>query len=279
LRQGFRKIDGSGFGSIELGEPMFKQLSIALALTLLLAACGGSDESDAASTASETTAAVADEEMSDEEMTDEEMTDEEMSDEHLPTTFTVTITNTSDDADLATPLAPGAFIVHTSMETLFADGTVDRGEGLEALAEDGDPSGLVASLGALSTVSTSAAFSNPDGGDEAGPALPGSSYSFTFEAIPGDYLSFATMFVQSNDWFLAPSSSGISVFDGDMPVAGDLTDLIGLWDAGTEVDETPGKGANQAPRQAGPNTGDDQGDPIAEVGDYSGTISVSITVG
>ena len=130
---------------------MFKQLSIALALALLLAACGGSDESDAVSTASETTAAVADEEMSDEEMTDE----------HMPTTFTVTITNTSDDADLATALAPGAFIVHTSMETLFADGTVDRGEGLEALAEDGDPSALVASLGALSTVSASAAFSNP----------------------------------------------------------------------------------------------------------------------
>jgi hypothetical protein len=263
---------------------MFKRLSIALALALLLAACGGSDESDAASTASETTAAVADEEMtdeemSDEEMSDEEMSDEEMSDEHIPTAFTATIKNTSDDAALATPLAPGAFIVHTSMETLFADGTVDRGEGLEALAEDGDPSGLVASLGSLSTVSTSAAFTNPDGGDEAGPALPGSSYSFTFEAIPGDYLSFATMFVQSNDWFLAPASSGISLFDGDMPVDGDLTDLISLWDAGTEVDETPGEGANQAPRQAGPNTGDDQGAPITEIGDYSGTISVSIRVG
>ena len=273
---------------------MFKRLSIALALALLLAACGGSDEGDAASTASEPTAAAADEamtdeEMSDEEMSDEEMTEEEMSDEdmsdeemseeHMPTTFTVTITNTSDNASLATPLAPGAFIVHTSMETLFADGTVDRGEGLEALAEDGDPSGLVAALGALSTVSTSGAFTNPDGGDEAGPALPGSSYSFSFEAIPGDYLSFATMFVQSNDWFLAPSSSGISLFDGDMPVDGDLTDLIGLWDAGTEVDETPGDGANQAPRQAGPNTGDDQGAAIAAVSGYSGTVSVSITVG
>ncbi|MCP4303445.1 MAG: hypothetical protein GY788_00890 [bacterium] len=243
---------------------MLKRLSIALALALLLAACGGSDEGDAASAASETTAAAP---------------DEEMTDEHVPSTFTVTVANTSDAAQLATPLAPGAFIVHTSMETLFADGTVDRGEGLEALAEDGDPSGLVTSLAALSTVSTSGAFTNPDGGDEAGPALPGSSYSFTFEATPGDYLSFATMFVQSNDWFFAPASSGINLFDGDMPVAGDVTDLVGLWDAGTEVDETTGEGANQAPRQAGPNTGDDQGAPITAVSDYDGTISVTITVG
>ena len=28
-----------------------------------------------------------------------------------------------------------------------------------------------------------------------------------------------------------------------------------LWDAGTEVNEEPGVGLNQAPRQAGPNTG------------------------
>ncbi len=251
---------------------LLRKLSIALALALLLAACGGSDEGDAGSAAPDTTVAG-------EEMTDEEMSDEEMTDEEMPTTFTVTVTNMSDSAELATPLAPGAFIVHTSMETLFADGIVDRGEGLEALAEDGDPSSLVTSLGALTTVSTSGAFANPDGGGEAGPALPGSSYSFTFEATPGDYLSFATMFVQSNDWFFAPASSGISLFEGDMPVAGDLTDLIGLWDAGTEVDEVPGEGANQAPRQAGPNTGDTQSAPIAEVDGYSGTITVSIAVG
>ena len=244
-----------------------RRLSIVMALVLLLAACGGAEDDDAASAAPETAAG------------EEAMTDESMDEQHTPTTFTVTITNTSAATDLETPLAPGAFIVHTSMETLFAEGVADRGEGLEALAEDGDPSALVASLGALPTVSTAGAFAIPDGADEPGPALPGSSYSFTFEAMDGDYLSFATMFVQSNDWFFATSSSGISLFDGEAPLDGDITNLVYLWDAGTEVDETPGEGDNQAPRQASANTGDAQGAVVTAVDGYAGTISVVITAG
>ncbi|MCP3998697.1 MAG: hypothetical protein GY722_27045 [bacterium] len=220
-----------------------------------------------------------DESMADESMADESMADESMADEHMPTTFTVTITNTSEGADLETPIAPGAFIVHTSMETLFGEGIADRGEGLESLAEDGNPSTLVTSLGALPTVSTASTFAIPDGATEPGPALPGSSYSFTFEAVHGDYLSFATMFVQSNDWFLAPSPNGISLFTDDTPLQGDITALVSLWDAGTEVDETPGQGENQAPRQEAPNTGDTQGAAIAAVDGYAGTISVTITAG
>lgn len=219
---------------------------------------------------------MAEDEMSDDAMTDDEMTDNAMSDGHMPTTFTVTIT-TNADTELPTPLAPGAYLVHTSMDTLFVEGQVDRGDGLEALAEDGDPGGLVTSLESVGTVSTTGVFATPDGAAEAGPALPGSSYSFTFEATPGDYLSFATMFVQSNDWFFAPASSGVRLFDGDTPIAGDITSLVGLWDAGTEVDETPGEGPNQAPRQAGPNTGDTQGDPVTAVSGYDGAITVTVS--
>ena len=40
-----------------------------------------------------------------------------------------------------------------------------------------------------------------------------------------------------------------------MPVTGDITSSISLWDAGTEVNQEPGAGADQAPRQSGPNTG------------------------
>ncbi len=280
-----------------------RRLSIVMALVLLLAACGGAEDGDAASAGPETAAgdeamsdeAVDDESMSDESMsdesmtdensmsdepmTDESMTDESMTDEHMSTTFTVTITNTSEGADLETPIAPGAFIVHTSMETLFGEGIADRGEGLESLAEDGNPSTLVTSLGALPTVSTASTFAIPDAATEPGPALPGSSYSFTFEAVHGDYLSFATMFVQSNDWFLAPSPNGISLFTDDTPLQGDITALVSLWDAGTEVDETPGQGENQAPRQEAPNTGDSQGAAIAAVDGYAGTISVTIAAG
>lgn len=270
----------------------YKRILLAIAFALLLAACGG-DEATPTTTASAADGAAEEEmvdepmsedDMSEDDMSEESMAGEEMSDDsmsedgHMPTTFTVTITS-NEAAPLPTPLAPGAYLVHTSMDTLFVDGEPDRGAGLEALAEDGDPSILAAWLESEATISHSGTFANPDGGTEPGPALPGSGYSFTVEAVPGDYLTFATMFVQSNDWFFAPASSGLSLFDGDTPIEGDITDLIRLWDAGTEVDETPGEGANQAPRQAGPDTGDDQDGPISSVPDYDGTITVTIAVG
>lgn len=273
---------------------LLRKIAAVLVLPLLFAACGGGDEESQATSppaAAADTAQTSEDEMTedemaedeamDDEMTEDEMTDDEameddMSDEHMPTTFTVTITNTSDTTDLETPLAPGAFAVHSSMDTFFAEGQADRGEGLEALAEDGDPSELIASLEATATVSSSGVFANPDDGAEPGPALPGSTYSFSFEAIPGDYLSLATMFVQSNDWFFSPASSGVNLFDGDVPLQGDISAIIALWDAGTEVDETPGEGPNQAPRQSGPNAGESQGTPITAVTGYDGAISVTI---
>ena len=38
-------------------------------------------------------------------------------------------------------------------------------------------------------------------------------------------------------------------------MSGDITSLIYLWDAGTEVNQEPGLGPDQAPRQNAPNTG------------------------
>ena len=101
----------------------------------------------------------------------------------------------------------------------------------------------------------SGVFSTPVGGNSPGPLFPGSSYSFTFHASKGHKLSFASMFVQSNDLFYGTSDAGLDLFDGDDPLTGDITSMIYLWDAGTEVNEEPGVGPNQAPRQTGPNTG------------------------
>lgn len=99
-------------------------------------------------------------------------------------------------------------------------------------------------------------FNTPVGKNEAGPALPGDSYEITFKAKPGDKLSFAAMFVQSNDLFFAPNEEGIPLYDATgKPLEGDITHLSPLWDAGTEADEPFGSGENQAPRQAGPNSG------------------------
>lgn len=62
-------------------------------------------------------------------------------------TFTVTILNASDRSmGLQTPFAPGIFVVHAGGEPLFTEGETDRGDGLEALAEDGNPAPLAATL-------------------------------------------------------------------------------------------------------------------------------------
>lgn len=90
---------------------------------------------------------------------------------------------------------------------------------------------------------------------EAGIA-PGSSTSFSFNAGKGHYLQFGTMFVKSNDLFYAPNDTGIALYDGNgNATTGNITSQIKLWDAGTEVNETPGMGSNQPMNQTGPNTG------------------------
>lgn len=160
---------------------------------------------------------------------------------------------------LSTPLAPGVWAVHTdSSMPLFTDQSEDRGDGLEALAEDGDPAGLAAALQGAGI--ESGTFAVPEGGNEPGPALPGGGYTLAFEAAPGERLSFATMIVQSNDLFVAPLDGGLSLFDADgSPRSGDITADVFLWDAGTEVNELPGIGLSQAPRQKAPDSGDTEG--------------------
>ena len=154
--------------------------------------------------------------------------------------------------------APGVYVVHESANPLFSADVADRGEGLENLAEDGDPSDLAAALSASDMYSTSGAFNTPTGATGPGALAPGASYEFVFSAMEGDYLSLATMLVQSNDLFVAPSGMGIALFTDGTAMTGDVTSYLKIWDAGTEVNETPGVGLNQAPRQAGAGAGMDE---------------------
>ncbi|MCP5035694.1 MAG: hypothetical protein GY939_28175 [Actinomycetia bacterium] len=159
-----------------------------------------------------------------------------------------------------TPLAPGAWVATTSEDvTLFELGEPDNGMGLEALAEDGDPSMLNDALTGADGVGHNGVFTTPDGGSEPGPVLPGSSYSFVVPVAEGERLSFATMFVQSNDWIFATPEAGLELSG----LSGDITDELIVVDVGTEIDQEPGFGPDQAPRQAGPNSGAD--DPDSEV--------------
>jgi hypothetical protein len=218
------------------------------------------------------------------------------------TEFTLTVKNVSDVGSFATPLAPGVWVIHSAdqmpiftngspasagLENLAEDGNnsvlapaLDASSGyvspfapgafmlndepiftegaaassaLEALAEDGDPSGFTH------------VFNTPVGGSGPAPIFPGESYEFMFDANKGDKLSFATMLVQSNDLFIG--DDGIELFSDGRVISGDITAGLELWDAFTEVNEYPGAGNNQAPRQSGPNTGMIESGSVAEVND------------
>ena len=178
---------------------------------------------------------------------------------HDATTFTIKIVNVSKAdtlkvpgaAAVKAPIAPGVFLVDRG-HTLFAPGHPASAD-LQALAEDGNYEPLQQAAQAMFAT-------------RAGMFTPG--LKFTITAKPGDRLSFATMFVQSNDKFYGPESGGLALFDADgKPVAGDLTAALRLFDAGTEIDQQPGAGADQAPRQKGPNQGRDQGGFVTEAHD------------
>ena len=165
------------------------------------------------------------------------------------------------------PFAPGVFAIHSSgVKPIFTNNSQDRGDGLEALAEDGDPSVLAASLSGMKDISNSGAFNTPVGASGPGALFPDNSYTFAFTAKEGDYLSLATMLVQSNDLFYAFADGGIALFTNGIAKTGNVTSQITLWDAGTEVNEFPGAGKNQ-PVRGGGNSGPAEGGIVKKVDD------------
>ncbi len=155
------------------------------------------------------------------------------------------------------PASPGVWLVHSAgSKPIFTSGMVDAGKGLEAIAEDGNAAVLGGNLASLDGYITGAVFNTPVGAAAPGPIVPGGKYSFTFNASPGDSLSFASMLAATNDVFFGPVASGIPLFDADgVALTGDISDQVSLWDAGTEANEEPGIGPNTVTNQAAPNTG------------------------
>jgi len=193
-----------------------------------------------------------------------------VNDDNAFTKFKVTIENLGSD-EVAYPIvfSPGVYIIQKQKsEPLFMDGVADYGDGLEHIAEDGNPAMLANSVMNNSKVRESGTFAIPVGSDAASPILPGSSYEFYVIAKDKDYLNFATMFAQSNDIFIGPNSWGIPLFTSNKtPISGDVSMYLHLWDAGTEVNEEPGVGPNQAPRQSAPNTGVEENGVVHMVND------------
>ena len=165
------------------------------------------------------------------------------------------------------PLSPGVVAVHSSAVDFFTIGSA-ASAGIEGIAEDGSPAAAVAGLSGVAGVRSVTAFNTPVGASAPAPIGPGGSYSVEIEAAPGDRLSLATMYIQSNDWLLAPDPAGLALFAADgAPLSGDVSAQIKLWDAGSEADEEPGVGLNQAPRQSGPDTGADENGLLTEIDD------------
>ena len=167
----------------------------------------------------------------------------------------------------STPISPGVFAVHRDAEPLYALGLEDLGIGLSWLAEDGNASYLRDSVMTNTRslqFSAAGGFDTPVGADKAGAARPGSAFEIEVQGVPGDKLSWVSMFGMSNDWFFGTTPDGIALFDEwGQPVRGDVSKSIAIYDAGTELDQEIAIGADTGPQQAGPNTG--AADPIALV--------------
>ena len=98
-------------------------------------------------------------------------------------------------------------------------------------------------------------FNTPVGADKPGPLLPGGVYEFSFDGTEGMKFNLIAMYGQSNDLFYSPKAA-LDLFDKHgNPLGGDITDKLLLWDAGTEINQAPGIGDEQAPRQKMANTG------------------------
>ncbi len=147
---------------------------------------------------------------------------------------------------VSTPLSPILYVVSGNNGVIFDSASATH-NGLRYLAEDGNAAPLKDSL-------TAKGFSPMIQGT--GVLLPGTSTSLTITVQQGQKLFFASMFGQSNDMFFTTRSHGLEVFPtGGNALTGDVTNLIQLLDAGTEVNEFPGFGPNQAARQLAPGMG------------------------
>jgi hypothetical protein len=138
-------------------------------------------------------------------------------------TFTVRIENVSAANALklsngkteAVGVAPVLYVIHTNRAPLFTSGEPDRGKGLEALAEDGPTGPLEKSLKGQPGIVHVGSTDTPVGAGSPGDIEPGQAFEFKVTAKPGERLTIAAMFAQSNDLFYAPREEGIALFDAN----------------------------------------------------------------
>lgn len=176
----------------------------------------------------------------------------------VPVDMFLEITNISGDAVTFSPISPGVWLNHgQGGEIILVEDAPDPGEGIEELAEDGDPGNLADAIMDNMDHLLSGIFNTPEGADDPAPIGPGESYRVEFTAEPFSRMSMAMMLVGSNDQMLATGEPGIGMFAGGGQPQGvrDVTNLLRVWDAGTEVNQGPSQGPWQALHGGSPNMG------------------------
>lgn len=174
----------------------------------------------------------------------------------------------SDSTTHDVKFAPGLVVVHDEAFRLFTAGEAASPE-LESAAEDGDPQAVIDALTGAEGVHSVALLTHEDEVTyEAAAMLPGQDGRRQVTG-PGDALvSVAFMFGESNDVFFA-NAEPVPLWDGGAS-EGDWTPSLALWDAGTELNQEPGLGPDQAPRQAEAGDGEAEGGVITAVDGVDG---------
>jgi hypothetical protein len=184
--------------------------------------------------------------------------------------FQVTLENLSAGSSLPTSLNDLVWAVYTYANPLFHAGN-PASSGLRAVAENGDGKALAQQLRQSAYASANGITSS---GIASGPVSIGTKIDFGVVGHPGQSLCFVTGLAETNDNFIAPSFTGISLFDEEgNPVSGSF-DLY-LWDAGTEVNEAPGKGTNQQARQTAPGAGQRENSTVSQTSSGNGYPSAA----
>jgi hypothetical protein len=174
-----------------------------------------------------------------------------------PEGYQLTIENTSDETSFPTAFSSGSLALHSQGQPMYSAGSTNRQDGLTRLAESGESRGFTNALGTLQNVVRSQSFST-----ERGAIRPGQSVEVILEDLSQSgtpRLSFASMFVESNDYVVGTADAGYPLFNGGSVNTGNLTSSLVLTDVGSERDQFPYLGPTQAPRQSFAEQGGGEG--------------------
>jgi len=142
-----------------------------------------------------------------------------------------------------TPLSPILVVVYNGIDNpIYKNGELDRGQGLKAIAQQGNADTLAAYLKGKPGIKAVYVLPAPTT-NVLLPQIAGQSGGIVSQQLTvskGDRLAIATMYGFSNDWFFASTDNGV-----DPTQKGDISSSVALFDDGTAINQFPGAGVTQ----------------------------------